>query len=68
MVIILLSRYPIHCQSYLFIIDFDWSGKIGEQWYPFFMNHEEIRWPEGAKDNELITSDHDLYWIEQAFP
>ena len=52
----------------LFIIDFDWAGKIGEQRYPFFMNHEEIRWPEGAKDNELITPDQDLYWIEQAFP
>ena len=25
----------------LFIIDFDWSGKIGEQRYPCFMNHAE---------------------------
>ena len=51
----------------LFIIDFDWARKIGEQRYPYFMNHAEIDWPKGAKDNELITPDHDLYWIEHAF-
>lgn len=45
------------------LLDFEWSGKLGTATYPFFMNHREISWPEGAKDGELITEEHDKHWL-----
>lgn len=32
------------------VIDFDWAGTTDEAKYPFFMNHEDIRWPSGVED------------------
>lgn len=45
------------------MIDFEWGGDIGVATYPFYMNHQELQWPEGAKDGDLITREHDRYWL-----
>eukprot|EP00981_Chlorochromonas_danica_P015552 scaffold13179_cov288-Ochromonas_danica.AAC.1 len=45
------------------LLDFDWSGRAGEQRYPNFMNHTEIVWPDGASDGELLQPAHDDEWL-----
>src|SRR5437016_6125807 len=50
----------------VYVIDFDWSGIVGQTFYPYFMNHD-IPWPEGAADGLLITTDHDSWWFQQHF-
>lgn len=45
------------------VIDYEWSGKIGVASYPFFMNHVDIKWPEGAAYGQLIKAEHDLHWL-----
>jgi hypothetical protein len=47
------------------IIDFDWSGKAGIQRYPDFMNHQEIVWPDGARDGEFLYPEHDIEWLKR---
>ncbi len=49
------------------VVDFDWAGCEEKQCYPFFMNHVDIDWPNGATDGQLILSEHDEYWIHQLF-
>ena len=50
------------------IIDFDWAGSTDtDTRYPYFMNHFDIVWPEGATDGEPLAKEHDLYWLEQMF-
>lgn len=46
------------------LIDYEWSGKVGEATYPFFMNHVSITWPEGAIDGGLVQKEHDTYWLK----
>ena len=29
--------------------------------YPYFMNHADIQWPDGAGDGRLVTESHDLW-------
>ncbi len=45
----------------LVIMDYDWSGLLGQAMYPPFMN-PQVCWPSGADTGKLITPDHDLYW------
>lgn len=47
------------------VLDFDWAGNFGDATYPYFLNHAEIKWPEGVDDNAPITFDHDKHWIER---
>ena len=47
------------------VLDYEWSGAIGTATYPFFMNHVDLTWPEGAVDGQLIQMEHDKYWLEQ---
>ena len=49
------------------VIDFDWAGIAYEAKYPFFMNHEAIRWPDGVEDGGSITHEHDEHWIKLLF-
>jgi len=48
-------------------IDFEWSGVVDTARYPHFMNHINIKWPDGADDGEKITADHDKYMLEETF-
>jgi len=45
------------------LIDFEWAGLMGTAKYPYFMNHVDIQWPEGAGDGRLVTESHDLWWL-----
>jgi hypothetical protein len=47
------------------LIDFDWSGRAGEQRYPGFMNHDDIIWPKGASDREPLECAHDREWLRR---
>ena len=49
----------------VYLIDFEWTGKVGEANYPLFMNCSDIKWPPGASDNQPITVEHDVYWMNQ---
>ena len=48
------------------IIDFDWSGPPTQR-YPFFMNHSDINWPEGAEDGKPLAFKHDVDWMDRNF-
>ena len=45
------------------LIDFEWAGNVGKAIYPYFMNHVDIQWPDGAGDGRLVTESHDLWWL-----
>lgn len=49
------------------LIDFDWSGHVGEVVYPPRMN-KDVRWPPRAKTGETITKEDDLFMLEQLRP
>ena len=42
------------------LIDFDWSGKNQEVFYPLFVNRTEVKRPDGVDDGESILSCHDM--------
>ncbi|KAF8512203.1 hypothetical protein JB92DRAFT_2535851, partial [Gautieria morchelliformis] len=48
----------------IMLIDFDWTGEIGEVRYPHNVNCVGVRRPRDAYDGALITTDHDLEMIE----
>lgn len=48
------------------LVDFDWSGKIGEVRYPMNVNRG-LRRPEGALDGKLILADHDIKMLDYLF-
>lgn len=47
----------------IFLIDFDWAGKISEARYPMNVNRT-IHRPPGAVDGELIETEHDIYMVD----
>jgi len=49
--------------SAVYLIDFEWAGPVGTATYPYFMNHADIQWPDGAGDGKLVTESHDLWWL-----
>ena len=50
------------------LVDFDWSGEIGEVRYPMNVNRGlSLRRPEGALDGELILADHDIKMVDYLF-
>jgi len=51
----------------IILVDFDWAGVIGEVRYPMNVNIVDVKRPNGAYDNELITLEHDLAMVEIAF-
>lgn len=46
------------------IIDFEWAGIADQAWYPFFMNHTDVVWPDNARDGQSIKQAHDLWWVQ----
>ncbi|KAG8776178.1 hypothetical protein FRC16_004601 [Serendipita sp. 398] len=50
-------------EPFLSVIDFDWSGTVGEVCYPPFLN-SRIRWPEGAKAYQKIGEKDDSILLE----
>ncbi|KAM6501181.1 hypothetical protein JOM56_004195 [Amanita muscaria] len=50
---------PRSGEPHFFLIDFDWAGRIGEVRYPMNVNRKGIWRPDGARDGELITAEHD---------
>ncbi|CAG8490655.1 803_t:CDS:2 [Paraglomus occultum] len=48
------------------IIDFDWSGKVGEAVYPPLLN-PDIDWHPDVKAGAKILPDHDLYMLNNSF-
>ena len=51
--------------SRVYVVDFEWAGQLGTARYPYFMNHLDIQWPEGASDGKLIHVAHDSWWLRQ---
>jgi hypothetical protein len=51
----------------MMLVDFDWSGEIGQTRYPINVNNETIKRPYGAHDNELILAQHDITMIDFMF-
>lgn len=50
------------------LVDFDWSGKIGEVHYPMNVNRGNGLWrPDGAYDTELIQTEHDMQMLDAMF-
>jgi hypothetical protein len=46
------------------LVDFDWSGKEGQAFYPMGLNMD-IKWPPGIGAGTLIRKDHDVFMSEQ---
>ncbi|ESK85880.1 Pkinasedomain-containingprotein [Moniliophthora roreri MCA 2997] len=47
-----------------YLVDFDWSGKVGEARYPVGISFTgKIKWPDGVWPRGFITKDHDLHWL-----
>ncbi len=51
------------CSKIMCIIDFEWAGVAEQAAYPFFMNHTDVIWPDGARDGQPIKQEHDLWWL-----
>jgi serine/threonine protein kinase len=49
----------------LFVVDFDWSGKIGDCKYPVLLNRVDLVWPDDAAMFKPILPDHDKYWMNR---
>ena len=50
------------------LVDFDWSGKIGEAQYPMNVYRGLRLWrPAGVEDGELIKADHDIEMLSTLF-
>ena len=49
------------------LVDFDWSGKIGEVRYPMNVNKVDIWRPDEVTDGALINSDHDIAMFNHIF-
>ncbi|KAF9260777.1 hypothetical protein L218DRAFT_931822 [Marasmius fiardii PR-910] len=47
----------------VWLVNFDWAGKVGKARYPSGISFEGIPWPESVVPKGLITKDHDLYWL-----
>ena len=52
----------------VYLIDFDWSGKVNEARYPLHLS-TTVKWPKESKKLELepILIDHDLLMLERLF-
>ena len=53
----------------VFLIDFDWAGKVNEVRYPLNLSRS-VKWPKEAEELEMeyILMDHDWFMLDQLFP
>lgn len=49
------------------LVDFDWAGVVGEARYPANVNHTDIRRPVDARDEAMITAEHDMAMLGYLF-
>jgi serine/threonine protein kinase len=50
------------------LVDFDWSGRIGEVRYPMNVYQGQRLWrPHEAEDGQLIKADHDIEMLKTMF-
>jgi len=49
------------------LVDFDWSGIIGEVRYPINVNKVDLWRPDDVLDGLLIKSDHDMAMLDRIF-
>jgi len=49
------------------LVDFDWSGIIGEVRYPINVNKVDLWRPDDVSDGLLIKSDHDMAMLDRIF-
>ena len=49
------------------LVDFDWSGVIGEVHYPMYVNKLDLWWPDDVSDGMPIKSEHDIAMLEHIF-
>jgi len=42
------------------LVDFDWSGRIGEARYPLDVNTTSVKRPDAVAGGELIKAEHDI--------
>lgn len=61
-----LSNLMVGPNDSVKIIDFDWSGKVGEAVYPPLLN-PEIDWHPDVKAGAKILPAHDLYMLDNGF-
>jgi len=55
--------------SRFMLLDFDWSGIIGEVRYPPNVNTaQELQRPDGAIDGKLVLAKHDRKMLKVMFP
>ena len=51
----------------LMLVDFDWSGIVGEVRYPINVNKTNIWRPDDVSDGQLINPDHDMAMLRYIF-
>ena len=53
----------------VFLIDFDWAGKVGKVYYPRNLS-SRVEWPEEVEKLEMkpILKEHDLFMLDKLFP
>lgn len=51
----------------LMLVDFDWSGMIGEVRYPMNVNKVDLWRPDEVTDGALIKSEHDMAMLHHLF-
>ncbi|KAJ8516824.1 hypothetical protein ONZ45_g5902 [Pleurotus djamor] len=44
----------------VFLVDFDWCGKVGKAFYPHDLNTDGVTWATGVKGGDEITKAHDV--------
>lgn len=49
------------------LVDFDWSGAIGEARYPMHVNKMTLWRPDDVEDGKPIKSEHDMEMLEHIF-
>lgn len=47
----------------VFILDFDWSGTVGQLTYPPFMNHVDVTWADDAGYLMPLKKSHDTHFM-----
>jgi len=53
----------------VFLIDFDWAGRVNKALYPINLSRS-VKWPKKAEELEMeyILMDHDRFMPDQLFP
>jgi serine/threonine protein kinase len=51
------------CETFQ-LVDFDWSGRIGEARYPLDVNTTTVKRPDAVAGGELIKAEHDIEMLE----